>query len=211
MAKRIPPSLRRRHPRLRPRLRLLILCEGRVTEPMYFRDFRIDTRNQLIEIEVVPACGVPKTLVEYAVERKKDAERRAKSERDIFLRYDEVWCVFDVDEHPNLPEAKQQARDNGLQVAVSNPCFELWLLLHFQDQFAEHDRHHIQGLCANHIPGYEKEVPYRLIKDRYPDAVRRAVALDAMQRRRDAPGGNPSTGVYHLTESILRAASFDRK
>jgi hypothetical protein len=30
-----------------------------------------------------------------------------------------VWCVFDVDIHPNLPEAKQQARDNGLSLAIS--------------------------------------------------------------------------------------------
>jgi hypothetical protein len=57
---------------------------------------------------------------------------------------DEVWCVFDVDEHPKLAEARDQANANGIQLAVSNPCFELWLLLHFQEHRA-HAGGHAQG------------------------------------------------------------------
>jgi hypothetical protein len=144
-------------------------------------------------------------LVEHAVERKKEAERQARRARDPFLKYDEVWCVFDVDSHPNLPEAKQQARDNGLNVAISNPNFELWILLHFQDQFAEHDRREITRLCKLHLPRYEKEVPYMTLRPLYADAVRRAEHLQTLQAQRGTPGGNPSTGVYRLTESIQMA------
>ena len=49
---------------------------------------------------------------------------------------DEFWCVFDVEwprNHPGLGEAIKQARENQIRLAVSNPCFELWLILHFQD------------------------------------------------------------------------------
>jgi|ERR1022692_2479531 hypothetical protein len=52
---------------------------------------------------------------------------------------DEFWCVFDVEwprNHPGLHEAIEQAQQNRIQLAVSNPCFELWLILHFQDQGA---------------------------------------------------------------------------
>ena len=78
---------------------------------------------------------MPKTLVERAVAMKREAALEAKRKKDENLKYDQVWCVFDIDEHPFVPEAKQQARDNGIEVAISNPCFELWALLHFRDQW----------------------------------------------------------------------------
>lgn len=39
----------------------------------------------------------------------------------------------------------------------------------------------------------------------YPDALKRAMELDAMHaRNRSHPGRNPSTGVHRLTEIVLR-------
>ena len=76
-------------------------------------------------MEISPG-GEPKALVQRAVEKKKDAERLARSQKDSNLRYDQVWCVFDIDEHRLIPEAKQQAVANGIELAISNPCFELW-------------------------------------------------------------------------------------
>ena len=206
MGKRHSRPLGRRAPRLQPRQRLLVLCEGKVTEPLYFQAFKHEHRNQLVQVEVMPDCGVPKTLVEHAVERKKQALREAKKYGDSFLKYDEVWCVFDVDVHPNLEEAKNQARDNGLRVAISNPCFELWLLLHFQDQRAHQERAHIQAACRGHLPEFNKEVPYDRVQPLYAEAVRRASELDRWQTEQGRPGGNPSTDVYKLTERIVELA-----
>src|SRR5271156_3507691 len=126
--------LRRRRPFREVKRRILIICEGEVTEPKYFNDLRHLTRS-LIELSIEPG-GTPKTLVERAVDLKKAAARDAKRGKDENLKFDVVWCVFDVDEHPYLAEAQQQARVNGIKVAVSNPCFELWALLHFQEQHA---------------------------------------------------------------------------
>jgi len=44
--------------------------------------------------------------------------------------------VFDVGEHPKLPEALDLARRHEIAVAISNPCIELWFLLHFERQMA---------------------------------------------------------------------------
>jgi RloB-like protein len=47
--------------------------------------------------------------------------------------------VFDVEwprNHPGLEEAVKQAYANGIKLAVSNPCFESWLILHFQNHAA---------------------------------------------------------------------------
>lgn len=196
-------NLKRRPPRIDPRPRVLIVCEGGVTEPSYLKGLKQREEIRLLDVEVSPE-GVPKTVVARAVEMKKAAAREAKSFRDDNRRYDEVWCMFDVDEHPNVPEAKQQARANGINLAVSHPCFELWLLLHFQEQTKSLNRHEAQGACRKHMPKYEKEVDCSLLLPYYETAVERAKALDAWQRTRSCEGGNPSTGVYILTEYLHR-------
>jgi RloB-like protein len=197
-------SLRRRAPRLEPRPRVLIVVEG-MTEADYFALKRREEHLKLVDIVLDSEGGVPKTVVERAAERKKTAAREARRMRDATRLYDEVWCVFDVDEHPNLAEAKIQARDNGISLAVSSPRFELWLLLHFQDQNATDHRHEIQRLCGSCIPRFEKRITesiYEVLAGRYADAVRRAIALDKWHGTRGTDGENPSTRVYRLTERL---------
>jgi hypothetical protein len=183
------------------RSRILIVCEGRATEPGYFSSLRHELRAP-IDIIINDESGVPKTVVERAVELKKEAEKDAKREGDSNLRYDEVWCVFDVDTHPNLSAAQQQASANGIHVALSNPCFELWILLHFEDQRAEIGSKAARHACRKHLPGYDKRVTYEELKDQYPTAVERALALEAWQKSRNNARGNPSTRIYELTERL---------
>jgi RloB-like protein len=203
-------NVRRRTPRREPKRRILVLCEGGVTEAGYFRSLRRTFRNALLEVEIDDQGGVPKTLVERAAEKKKEAEREARSRRDDFLRFDEVWCVFDVDDHPHLPDARQQARANGIHLAVSNPCFELWALLHFQEHSAYLERGDARSRLKRHLPDYDKALPFERLHEGYSDAVTRAQELD--RRREDAgePGGNPSTGVYQLTERIREGVEAGR-
>jgi hypothetical protein len=108
-------DLRRRRPLRQPKPRFLIVCEGTVTEPRYFSDVRHIERS-LIDLQIEPG-GTPKTLVERAVERKREADGKARKLKDDNQRYEEVWCVFDIDEHPLIPEAKDQARANGIELA----------------------------------------------------------------------------------------------
>ena len=193
-------SIRRRRAFRAPRPRFLIVCEGMKTEPGYFRAMRHLERS-LIELELVSPGEKPKALVERAVAMKKEAAARAKREKTRTAAHDQVWCVFDVDEHPYLPEAKHQARDNGIEVAVSNPCFELWALLHFCDQTA-----HIEWgrLTTDReaIPATTNNCPTSQLHPLYAEALQRAMALDEWQRSRDCAEANPSTGVYRLMEQI---------
>lgn len=192
----------RRPPTRTAKRRILIICEGRKTEAEYFRNIRSVFRNSLIEIELDRGGGVPKSLVERAVARKREAEHLARSQRDAFLSYDEVWCVFDVDRHPNLPEAKQQATHNGISLAISNPCFELWALLHLQEHSSHAEGKTIFQLLKRRFPGYQKVLPFDQIHPGYDLAVERAKILEQRRREADDVGGNPSTGVYKLTETI---------
>lgn len=194
--------LRRGAPKRQPRKRLLVLCEGEVTEPKYLNAFKHEHRSQLVEVEVIGEGVDPKSIVEHAIKRKKGAEKEAKRRHDPYLKFDEIWCVFDVDDHPTLLQAKQQARDNGLNLAISSPCFELWILLHFRDHRTEQERGVIQALVREHLHDFDKEVPYDEVQPHYGEAVRRATDLMVWQVQQGRPDGNPSTAVHKLTERI---------
>ena len=64
--------------------------------------------------------GGPLQLVQKAVEAKRTEASDAKKERG--RAHDQIWCVFDRDEHPNFAEAIAIAKGNGINLAISNPC-----------------------------------------------------------------------------------------
>lgn len=200
-------SIRRRGPTREPKQRILIVCEGEETERGYFKAFQHEVRNPRVEVKVASQSGEPLQVVEIAVSLKEKAEGEARSQRDENLRWDKVWGVVDVDEHPRLEEARQLAVKNDIDLAISNPCFELWALLHFQEQRAHIERDKAQAALRCHLPGYAKGLDFPKLHPGYGDAVRRAQALDAEAERQVAPGRNPTTGVYRLTESICQGGS----
>jgi hypothetical protein len=105
--------------------------------------------------------------------------------------------------HESIPEAQQKANANPIKLAISNPCFDLWLLLHFQDQRAPVEQDRAQSACRDHMPGYDKDVPFDLLFPHYQSAVQRAAELAHWQETRGCPGENPSTGFHLLTERIM--------
>ena len=116
-----------------------------------------------------------------------------------------MWCVFDRDEHERFDEALSMARDNGFKLAVSNPCVELWLLLHFRESPGARHRHDVQKMLGDHLPGYDKKLDFDKLAHGVADATARAKRLDAAaEERGDARYGNPSTGFYRLTDSMAK-------
>jgi hypothetical protein len=194
--------LKRRGPSREPKHRILVVCEGEQTEPRYFRDLQHYVRNPRVHVDALGPAGVPKTVVDVAIATRTEAEENAKRERDVNLLWDEVWAVFDVDEHPRLAEACQLAAAKGVALAVSNPCFELWALLHFTEQHAHIERQKVREALQGYVPGYDKVLDFAKMHDGYVEAVRRAQGLDAEATHHERPGRNPTTGVYRLTEVI---------
>ncbi len=195
MSNRSRDSLARRKPSREAYPTFLVVCEGKVTEREYFDDLRHLCRVP-VKLEF-RSGGVPKTLVQVAAEEKKKPNE-----------YDAIWVVFDVDEHPDIPNARQQARDNDLPVAMSNPCFELWALLHFRDQNAYIERQDVRRLCQSHMPGYAKKLPCDKLMPHIEDALARAAGLRARNIRNGTDGHNPCTDVDKLVKTI-RDARFD--
>lgn len=142
------------------------------------------------------------TLVRIAKSLKADAEEQARRERDDNLAYDAVWCVFDVDDHPRVSDAIVMARDNGVELAISNPCFELWLLLHFRPNPGMQSRQRITEMLCGHVSDYRKHVDFELYLSGYAQAVKRASSIEKNAKSRGDSLQNPSTRVHVLTESI---------
>jgi hypothetical protein len=196
-------DLRRRDAPRTVERRVLIVTEGTVTEKLYFDAFRIRRRVFGVEVTVVGVGMDPVSVVQRAIRDRDAAAERARRERDPGAAWDEVWCVFDVDDFgAKVPEAHDLARTHGLQVAVSNPCFELWLFLHLQEPPGLIHRHDLQGRLQKIHPAKEKYFDAETILAGYNDAVRRAQRLDEQAVADDEEGRNPTTGVYRLTEAV---------
>jgi hypothetical protein len=181
---------------------LLVFTEGDVTEETYllhwWRKYRAG-----VSVEIDDFHGTPLALVERAVAAKKKGEREDKRGRGA--AHNEVWCVFDEDEHPHLDQALQLARDNGIHIALSCPCLELWFQLHFEDQTAYIERHDAQRAVKDKLfPGKSPPKPaLETMDESYEVARGRAQALDEKHRGDGTPApGNPSSGVWKIVDSI---------
>jgi hypothetical protein len=189
---------------------ILVVTEGKVTEVSYLRALKVILKRSF-ELPSIPTDhGDPLTLVELAKQKRTDLEGDAKRMRDPKTRLDEVWCVFDRDEHdaPRLSQAIDNARAAGIKVAFSNPCFELWLLLHFRDQPGDQHRHRIQVMVGTFVPGYDKYVPIDVLSDpnRIASAVKRARSLAQHAEEEGDPYRSPTTSVYGLVCSLLNSS-----
>lgn len=147
--------------------------------------------------------GVPLSLVDRAVETKKAEAREERRGRG--RAHDGIWCMFDVDDHPNLTEAIQKAEANGIGLAISNPCIELWFILHFEDHTAYLSREYAQSRSAKLLrckKRLSREATDRLYEN-YEDARQRAQRLDVKHKGDGSPSrSNPSSGIWELIECI---------
>ena len=92
-----------------------LFCEGGNTEPEYFRAVRTSFRNALIELVTHAGVGMPLTIATRASE--KAAELKA-SARDSYEIDDQVWAVFDRDEHPNFADAVEICREQAASLSL---------------------------------------------------------------------------------------------
>ncbi|WP_157996953.1 RloB family protein [Streptomyces otsuchiensis] len=102
----------------------MVVCGAESTEIDYLSGFRAHFKRRNLSVRVTKKPGSPLQLVQYAADRWGGADRE----------FDQIWCVTDVDEYGDLTTAMNLATESGIELAVSNPCFEVWLLLHHSDQ-----------------------------------------------------------------------------
>lgn len=201
-------KLAKRHASVRKtKPQVVVFCEGEKTEPLYFDGVKRLIKNLMFDVHVLGAQGVPKTLVTKALARKNELTRNAAKSRDSFERNFQVWAIFDVDSHPELEKAKLLAKQNGIKVGCSNPCFEIWLLYHVEDCHKPYHRHELQKYLGTKLKSYDsksgKNVDFAEIELGIADAVKRARNGIAERSNEGIPEGNPSSSVVELIEFLL--------
>jgi len=190
--------------------KVLIGCEGAKTEPTYFEEIRQHLRRSRSHFVLVDTRGSdPKTVVERVIACVQEHKSRR-----AWHAGDTAWAVFDGEEHwgtdgqkQNWNTAVQLAHAKGIQLAVSNPSFELWYLLHFRQQRAALHRDAVMVALKKegHIANYHKSLEvFDLLKENLPLAVDSAKTLAT---KCSTTGWdrwpNPSTGVYAVVEMLL--------
>ena len=113
----------------KPNKRILILCEGKETEPNYFKGLKQDTyhRNKLAALRIELYDSGKNTGKELVVEAKY-LKKTANAEKNP---YDAIWIVIDRDGYTKHPQTFDQANANKINIAFSSISFEFWFLLHF--------------------------------------------------------------------------------
>ena len=202
-----PPSgrrPRRGHTPRKERRVLRVLTEGRVTEPSYLIAWARRHRHS-ISLSLPESGMAPETLVDHARQHLRRRRRSRRGDQD----FDEIWCMFDIDLHPNVPTAIHNARQSGIEVAVSNPCIELWLVLHVEDQTAYINRRNVQRRANELQLTFGKGIPdsaWSRLFDEFATARQRAKALDQRHAGNGSPPrSNPSTDIWRLVDRIRSA------
>lgn len=203
--KRSQKDLQRKRPFKAQFPTVLIVCEGGKTEPLYFHQLKRKLRIKSVTIEICGHCGVPDTLVSFATSKKVDRKRDTSLDP-----YEKIWCVFDTEgpqnRHPNLKRAYDDAIAKKYSVAVSNPCFEYWFLLHYQETAkpAANCTEIIQEL-KRHYSEYQKGHGkiFNDIYDKTDKAIERARRfMEIGYRDEDVIDRNPSTYVFLLVDYL---------
>jgi hypothetical protein len=183
---------------------VLVVCEGRETEPSYIDGLRDHLGINAAAVHIVPGSSVtdPIGLV-------RNAHQRFRGDRD----YDFVYVVCDGDSNQLAAARELAARPlrnasgatTQVQIIASCPCIEFWLLLHFQYSARPFQNGaEVQQALRAHLPDYRKN-------DR--DIFRKTVVgLDlacqrALQLKAEliANGGiAPNTDMHLLVDQLRR-------
>ena len=196
----LPRSANSREPNS---LMIVLAVEGSDTEGQYFKplgDGKID-----IEILSTPKKG------EF---NGHCSPEHVEKRMDAFLVQTEglvggeFWLVMDVDDWPKqkLSKVCQRALSKGYQIAVSNPCFELWLWLHQNEPDETLDKCGKLEKALKKFPGgYNKS---RLRVERFHPHIQNAIARSKALSGNDSHPvpGFPGTHVGRLVERILSPA-----
>lgn len=179
---------------------IVIASEDTYAVRQYFDFFR-STRIQFKVLETEGGRSSPEHVLARLDEYVKEFD---------IGEGDELWLVSDCDhwikpDHvKNLVGVIQKCRQKGIQVALSNPCFELWLLLHFVE-FPPEDtltRAEIENRIRKAVGFYDKTRIFNLPIDN--EAVKSAVSRSS--------SSNPSsseipdrlyTAVHRIIQDLI--------
>ncbi|MCB0538069.1 MAG: RloB domain-containing protein [Lewinellaceae bacterium] len=202
--------------------KLFILSyEGEKTEVKYFNNFRqSDYFNDSGIIEIVPLKREVNTGTDpLSVKRLL---KKAKANYP-FKKTDEFWLIIDRDHWETIHKIDFDKlvidcnKENNFFLAMSNPCFEIWLIMHLKD-ITEYNEEEVTKLLENasvsrkknHIDiilgdlqgiGYNKNPNPDTFLPLTKTAIERAKIIDDVN---EPYPKNLGSHIYKLIEKLLK-------
>ncbi len=179
----------------------IVACDDTYAPDQYFKFFGFPR----VHVKVVPAMDND-SHASQVLARLKTIDYQPDDQRWLLLDTDH--CI--KNEHlKNFTAALAEAKQDGIQVALSKPCFELWLLLHHVETNAVgalKNASEVEQALAKVLGTYDKT---NLKKEHFPLssvvlACQRARQLDGHVTGGDIPQANTSR-VYLLWQAIVES------
>ena len=180
-----------------PKKRILVVCEDSKTTPKYLEEFCKDKKiRTLVDIKIRGANEPQPSAVLKYIEMLIDKEK--------LNPYDKIYCVFDKDQHKCYDKTLKDIKNHTVKIDAINsvPCFEFWVLLHFEKtdrHFANHDEIAKELKNKKHLKDYSKEAYkdklYEILKDKTQTAINNAKTIKTE---------NPSTKIHLLIEELQK-------
>ncbi|OKP69291.1 hypothetical protein A3842_26195 [Paenibacillus sp. P3E] len=185
-----------------PNKRIYILCEGQ-TEEAYFNNFK--SRRVNIDVKVAKAKQTdPISLLAEANRIINDKQLDVKS------GVDEIWCIVDLDvavDNDYVVQLLSRAKKHCTNIVYSNPCFEVWFLLHYERLNTNISIKKLIKKLEKYIPNYKKgECIFTYIGDQTDNAILNAERLEKINAEKikilQYKECDPHTEVYKLVKKL---------
>jgi hypothetical protein len=192
--------------------------EGNLTEADYFEKLKESARfndEQIHLLSLKRKKGDTNSAPNHVFKKLKN---EAKEEFN-FKSPDELWMIIDRDEWKGIDKISELCKEEGnFFLALSNPCFEFWLLLHIKDitDYSHEELNVIfENKKVNNTKTHLKQLLGTLLDEGYNEsrprsqrffsnidlAISRAKSLDNLNE--DYPSYLGSH-VYKLVERIIK-------
>lgn len=185
-------SKREKAPDKRMRKIALIICEGE-TEVEYLNLIRKWYKSPVRIVSRIEGARITQALVD---KHERALKISARDKVNTFLMYD-----------MDVPAVNERIKACKAELLLSNPCFEIWLLLHAKDQKSALDSDAVRRELKRSAPvwnNYNKAVytdtQKAFLREHLCDAIHRSKALKDFQ--------NPSSRIYRLMEVLGNEASY---
>ena len=185
---------------------IIITAEGKnETEAKYFDGFRTPDCPYIIKFHKAGHLTDPTKLAE-SIRKRWD-----KEEADV-RNGDMAFVVVDLDNKESKAKEIQQleARNRVEKFIVSNPCFEVWYLLHYEYSTRSYmNADAVIRELKKHYSEYEKTSDmYPLLRNKMSEAVDNAEKLEAYHKeeahQHAGVNCNPYTDVHRLIKILLK-------
>jgi len=192
---------------------IIIATEGKKTEVIYFNGLKEYYNNPKIHVEVLErsvSASDPATVLKML--------DQFRSKYNLRKSNDQLWLTIDVDRwgSQKLSSISQQCIQKQYYLAVSNPAFEIWLIMHIHalntytrdvqvellENKKEGNRSRLEIELVNLLGSYNKTNPnMQFFNQHVIEAIQNARSADAHPEQRWT--NELGTKVYLLAEEII--------